>query len=931
MDLYNSTGTQLLLDPIWFVSCTATSSGARDLYQSALFSIKFALLLSETTMAKNKNRKKAGPPSGKQSQLPEAESLKEAGNALFQAKKFDDAAEKYSEAAKLAPSVVAYPGNLSAALTETGRYLEAIEAIRRAEEIAAGDPSEHHRLLVRLADRLGKCLYRASKQNILKSQFLSENEKLISSLRSVESRDPKKTSWWNRYDRVYFDALPIRKSALNPNLEFFIIGHDAFHSLLQGILDGWGPPFAPERTCPGDSDVLVHKLPAASRRALSFLFGGVGDARHVFGTFADICAQSIDPNAAIHFTLVDIQPAALARDLIFFLILWNSPSSSTDYESRVLSAKTMFYLFCCVAMPPDSHALFLNTCRQLTEALSKTGPALPPFILIEPDLVPAVVACVAFWMNLPSAITTIKVLKHAEVDPRDFLDGVGNPQVRAECEVYSSLKVLLPPGPYTTQVDALEAAHDQVEFGTPNALRLGGDPTNYSLFERGHYPQYFDRLRSPNQLVISKLDTLFARLDDLGEMNFPGTDPRWPSFTKFMFTVFGPMSRALKSSHSQVKFEFIAGDVVHFLMLLKSGSSSLDWRNDSPTSFTRAWMSNVPDYAGGILDMALYAVPCLQPIDIASVGMNCMLNGPAWKNSFEDFVYTYTLLRPEQLPQYLGCQIRWCRNVASVLHPPFCLLPSKLPLKPSQLASRVEFDGWLHRVLMRILAPPIINDKPNYQILMPTTLRTFVQLLIRAVEIGYPSSWIADFLNSLLCDTLHSSWRPYPTAPMAADTISKQYPCTKLQLSPWMADIEVVVASAVPILPRGLPLSECLDMAETRVFQATLNNVSTRQSYQQNPGLALVFCTPGFRPERGAFTTHQVLLSPKATGNTVQILYSILACDIDLYTKIGTVSWRMTLARFEHMKRDGWVLYLWQADGPFVASGSSNASEWKVL
>jgi hypothetical protein len=59
-----------------------------------------------------------------------------------------------------------------------------------------------------------------------------------------------------------------------------------------------------------------------------------------------------------------------------------------------------------------------------------------------------------------------------------------------------------------------------------------------------------------------------------------------------------------------------------------------------------------------------------------------------------------------------------------------------------------------------------------------------------------------------------------------------------------------------------------------------------------------------------------MLISPTASGNVVQILYSILTCDIDVNTRVGTVSWRMSIRRFESMKQDGWVLYFWQTDEP---------------
>jgi hypothetical protein len=233
-----------------------------------------------------------------------------------------------------------------------------------------------------------------------------------------------------------------------------------------------------------------------------------------------------------------------------------------------------------------------------------------------------IIACVEFWLDLPSAISTPKVLSCVPGESKEFINSLENPQIRAECEVYSSLKVLLPP--YTTRVDDLEAAHDQVEYGTPKAL--GGvrlhieknwkpnptlfvgflhlalsvvslrsqDKPNYLLYRGGHYPEYFDRLPSPNRYVIMASNTLFTRLDDLGKMDRRGTDPRWPSFTTFLDTVFRPMYWALQSSHSKVKFEFIGGDIVQFLAQLGSRSSSLDWREGYPTSFTRAWMSNVP-------------------------------------------------------------------------------------------------------------------------------------------------------------------------------------------------------------------------------------------------------------------------------------------------------------------------------------------------
>ncbi|KAJ7121738.1 hypothetical protein C8R43DRAFT_74135 [Mycena crocata] len=906
-------------------------------------------------MAKKQTKRKASAPQPPSQAAvpkpsPEAEALKDQGNEFFKAKNFQGAVEKFSQARDLAPQVPIYSGNLAYALIEVGEYADAIDNIIRTEELikqqsASGRSSAPIlKLRTNLSLRFGKCLYRAAADNCLTAKMLENNKELISSLRTIEA-PPGSLPWWDWYDRVYFDALPLRKSSLATNIEFFTIGHDNFHSMLQGVLDSWGT--TPERTCPGDSDALVRDIPPVDRRALSFLYGGVGDARHVFSTFLDIWYQSTDL-IPMHFTLLDIQPAVLTRDLIFLLLLWNTPISPNNArELWFLSAKTMFYVFSGAAMPPDSHALLLKTCRQLKNGLNGTGRSLPAFIVVDPGLIPEILTCVEFWIDLPSSITTAKVLRHVGIDSADFLAQITNPSIRRECEAYSSLKVLLPP--YATRVDPhLEPWHEQVEYGAPKDLgpvrqyiekNWKPNPTlfdkpNHDLYERGHYPKYFEKLSSPNGFVIKALGTLFSRLSDLDQtQGSQGTDPRWPSFTIFMVAFFRPLSSALQHCGSEVKFEFIAGDVVRFLSLLKSGSPSLDWRQGSPTSFTRAWMSNVPDYAGGPLEMALYAVPALQPTLIASVGMNCLFKAPHGRiTSTTLCTRVYTLLLPDQLPKYLGCTIRWYRNVSSVLHPPFCLLPCKLPFKPSELATQPEFEGWVHRVLMRILAPPPIRMIVNYMVLLPTTLRTVVQLLTRAIEIGYPVRWISDFIDSLLSDTLHSTWRPYQSTPMSADTINKQYSPTKIQLSSWMADIEVVVAAALPVLPRGLTLSyKPIGILETAVYQTSVNQLRNPQSYSLNPGLALLFCAPGFNPARSGFNTYSVLLSKTATGNEVQIYYSILTCVVDTPGEVGTVSWRMSIERVERMKRDGWSLYLWQADAPFVASSPSDASEWAKL
>lgn len=44
------------------------------------------------------------------------------------------------------------------------------------------------------------------------------------------------------------------------------------------------------------------------------------------------------------------------------------------------------------------------------------------------------------------------------------------------------------------------------------------------------------------------------------------------------------------------------------------------------------WLSNVPDYTGGILNAAICTLPSLENIPEAFVAFNCLLNGIAFRS-----------------------------------------------------------------------------------------------------------------------------------------------------------------------------------------------------------------------------------------------------------------------------------------------------------
>lgn len=280
----------------------------------------------------------------------------------------------------------------------------------------------------------------------------------------------------------------------------------------------------------------------------------------------------------------------------------------------------------------------------------------------------------------------------------------------------------------------------------------------------------------------------------------------------------------------------------------------------------------------------------------------------------------YTLLTPDQLPQYLGCQFKWSRKTDDlILKQPLCLIPSSLPLRFDQLASRTDFERWLHRVLIRILSPPQPTRRPG--IFMPSTLATFMRLLIHTNEIGYPSHWLSEVVERIINDRLTSEHRPYPTSPIPATELTRFHPAHKVQLSPWMADIEIVVATAYPAfpfsvrVPRGFPT-----IADLGIFQAPISNLqgvdgSEHYCIPRHPVLAILFVAPGMTPHEATVCSRSILFSDQASpGDQRQIMLSIHKIDVDTTTGAGTLSWKMHIPRFETMKSKGWSLCLWCVD-----------------
>ena len=77
----------------------------------------------------------------------------------------------------------------------------------------------------------------------------------------------------------------------------------------------------------------------APQQTYGFLFGGIGDARHLFVSLADIgCLCPAPTTKRFHFTMVDIKTTALARDLVMLYIFKLLSQFSMEQMQHDISA-----------------------------------------------------------------------------------------------------------------------------------------------------------------------------------------------------------------------------------------------------------------------------------------------------------------------------------------------------------------------------------------------------------------------------------------------------------------------------------------------------------------------------------------------------------------------------------------------------------------
>lgn len=147
--------------------------------------------------------------------------------------------------------------------------------------------------------------------------------------------------------------------------EYYTVGHDAPESLYD------------------------RELLGCDRDKISLLFAGVGDGRNLFQTLMEIGMDAkngkLPSKKSFHLTAVDIKPAVIARDLLFFLML-DHLSAREGIDAMIATGELhlFYYTFISPIMPAVMYGLLQQHIRRVLDGLANRE-QLPCFVDV-PDL-----------------------------------------------------------------------------------------------------------------------------------------------------------------------------------------------------------------------------------------------------------------------------------------------------------------------------------------------------------------------------------------------------------------------------------------------------------------------------------------------------------------------------------------------------------------
>ncbi|RDX52492.1 hypothetical protein OH76DRAFT_1480607 [Lentinus brumalis] len=395
---------------------------------------------------------------------------------------------------------------------------------------------------------------------------------------------------------------------------------------------------------------------------------------------------------------------------------------------------------------------------------------------------------------------------------------------------------------------------------------------------------------------------------------------------------FEKAAAALKAMESKVILEFMQGEICEELAQMRCDRDTTRPRK-FPKKYTRMWLSNVPDYTHGPLNMIVYVAPNLQDHPQAALACNSLLNTSAWKDD-EEYWHTYTLLTINEVPRYLGCNIISSSAVMDVL-----VLGSSpsFPRPLGDLASRDELMTWLTRLLFNTLIPGR-TEPPPCNIRLPHNLVAFFGLLMYLSRIGYPGHWLSEFVARIFSGRMVSDIPPYTGEyPIAVEERTRRVPSRAVRTDPWLVEFETILATAYHAIPfpiaGALPSDFSNNSNDIAVWEAKVRprpDFSPRGGFYSSPHhtcAQLLFYRSDKLTAREVIDHMHDIFEGKLTPSPGSFFVLTAPEHVVYWDKIR---FRLSRQRVERMRAEKWSMVAYRNDTGMQATLPSPVSSWTV-
>ena len=285
------------------------------------------------------------------------------------------AAQKYQEAVQLAPEDATPLSNPSAVYYEMGLYVKSINSVERALRLPSGD-----QLRSKLRLRLIRSLLQAQRYDqaneALRNASGPVDDGIILSTIS-HSKTMSQIGKRQAMSKIVIQ-LPRYMPTLISGCEYYTIGHDNAEAQVN------------------------HKMMTESSEPLSFFFGGIGDARHLFATLITLRALERDTQQLAqrqyHFTINDLKAGALARDLVILSLLSDLTEAADQNTEKLEIKTTLFLVYIAAIMPIYAYKRLQSSIRRVIAALESRS-NLPAQIHVSTNHTTALLKCLVSWQG----------------------------------------------------------------------------------------------------------------------------------------------------------------------------------------------------------------------------------------------------------------------------------------------------------------------------------------------------------------------------------------------------------------------------------------------------------------------------------------------------------------------------------------------------